>query len=121
MAWISPKTKHYEEDKTMAVAKKLNYADMTPAQKKLAEKIARRYGMPVEEVSMTKKTGMIIVNREDCPHLSSVDWALIREGLHYDEITDEHREEYLEALKRDRISDEDKAHAKETFAALRGK
>ena len=101
-------------------AKGIAYKNMTPAQKKLAEKISRRYGMPVEEVSMTRKTGMIIVNREDCPHLSDVDWALIREGLHYDEITDEHREEYLEALERDRISDEDKKRAAAGLAALRG-
>lgn len=102
----------------MAKAKGIAYKDMTPKQKKLAEKISRRYGIPVEKVSMTRLTGMIIVNREDCPHLSSVDYNLVREGLHYDEITDAHREEYLESMKH-LPDDEDVEEAKAGLASMR--
>lgn len=98
-------------------AKRLKYADMTPAQQKLAEKISRKWGIPVEKVPMTK-SGLVIINRKDVPHLSSVDYNLVREGLHWDEITDEHREEYLESLK-DLPSDEEMEHVKKTFASLR--
>lgn len=101
----------------MAVAKGIKYADMTPAQKKLAEKISRKWGIPVEKVPMTKN-GLVIINFKDVPHLSRVDYNLIREGLHYDEITDAHREEYLESLK-DLPSDEEMEHVKATFASLR--
>lgn len=101
-------------------AKGIAYANMTEEQKKLAQKISRRYGIPVEKVSITKKTGMAIINREDCPHLSDVDYNIVREGLHWDEITDAHREEYLEELERDRISDEDLEAAKAGLAAMRG-
>jgi len=102
-------------------AKGIAYKDMNAKQKKLAEKISRRYGMPVEKVSMTKLTGMIIVNQEDCPHLSSVDWALVREGLHYNEITDAHRKEYIEQWERDRPGDKALEEAKAGLAARRGR
>ena len=105
----------------MAVATGIAYKDMTPAQKKKAEKWSKWFGIPVEEIPMTKKTGMIIINREDCPHLSDVDYALVREGFDYDEITDELREDYLESLKRDKLSDEDKKHAAAGLAARRGR
>lgn len=101
----------------MAKAKKLAYADMGPAQKKLAEKINRKWGIPVEKVPMTK-SGLVIINRKDCLHLSEVDYNLVREGLHWDEITDEHREEYLESLK-DLPSKGEMEHVKATFASLR--
>ena len=99
------------------MAKKLNYADMTPAQKKLAEKISRKWGIPVEAVPMTR-SGLVIIHRKDVPHLSSVDYNLIREGLHYDEITDAHREEYLESLK-DLPSDEEMEGVKASLASLK--
>ena len=99
------------------MAKKLNYADMTPAQKKLAEKISRKWGIPVEEVPMTK-SGLVIINRKDCLHLSDVDYNLVREGLHYDEITDAHREEYLESLKH-LPSKEEMEEVKANFTAFR--
>lgn len=98
-------------------AKRLKYADMTPAQKRIAEKINRKWGIPVEKVPMTK-SGLVIINRKDCLHLSDVDYNLVREGLHWDEITDAHREEYLESLK-DIPSKEEMEHVKATFASLR--
>lgn len=101
----------------MAAVKRLKYADMTTAQKKLAEKISRKWGIPVEKVPMNK-SGLVIINRKDCLHLSDVDYNLVREGLHWDEITDEHREEYLESLK-DLPSKEEMEHVKATFASLR--
>jgi len=102
----------------MAKAKGIAYKDMTPTQKKLAEKISRKWGIPVEKVPMTKN-GLVIISRKLVPHLSDVDYNLVREGLHWDEITDAHREEYLESLK-DLPSDEEMEHAKKTFASLRG-
>ena len=99
------------------MAKKLNYADMTAEQKKLAEKVSRKWGIPVENVPMTA-SGLVIINRKDVPHLSSVDYNLIREGLHYDEITDAHREEYIESLK-DLPSDEEMEAVKAAFAGNR--
>lgn len=101
------------------MAKAIKYADMTPEQKKLAEKISRKWGIPVEKVPMTK-SGLVVISRKLCSHLSDVDYNLVREGLHWDEITDEHREEYLEELKRDRISDEELEAAKAGLAAMRG-
>lgn len=102
----------------MAKAKRLKFEDMTKEQKKLAEKISRKWGIPVEKVPMTK-SGLVIISRKLCAHLSDVDYNLVREGLHWDEITDEHREEYLESLK-DLPSDEEMEHVKKTFAAMRG-
>lgn len=102
----------------MAKAKRLAYADMTPEQKRIAEKISRKWGIPVEKVPMTK-SGLVIINRKDCLHLSDVDYNLVREGLHWDEITDGHREEYLESLK-DLPSDEEMDEVKKNFAAMRG-
>lgn len=102
----------------MAVAKRLKFEDMTKEQKKLAEKISRKWGIPVEKVPMTR-SGLVIINRKDCLHLSDVDYNLVREGLHWDEITDEHREEYLESLK-DLPSDEEMDEVKKNFAAMRG-
>ena len=99
------------------MAKKIKFENMTAAQKKLAEKISRKWGIPVERVPMTE-SGLVIINRKDCPHLSSVDYNLIREGLHYDEITDAHREEYLESLK-DLPSDEEMEEVKAAFAGNR--
>lgn len=99
------------------MAVKIAYKNMSPEQKKLAEKVARKWGIPVERVPMTK-SGLVIIHRKDVPHLSSVDYNLIREGLHYDEITDAHREEYLESLK-DVPSKEEMQHVKQTFASLR--
>ena len=64
------------------------------------------------------KSGLVIISRKLCAHLSDVDYNLVREGLHWDEITDEHREEYLESLK-DLPSDEEMEHVKATFASLR--
>lgn len=101
----------------MAKAKGIAYKDMTPQQKKIAEKVARKWGIPVERVPMTKN-GLVIINRSLVPHLSDVDYNLIREGLHYDEITNAHREEYLESLK-DLPSKEEMEHVKATFASLR--
>jgi uncharacterized protein (DUF2147 family) len=101
----------------MAKSKGIAYKDMTTAQQKLAEKISRKWGIPVEKVPMTK-SGLVIINRKDCLHLSDVDYNLVREGLHWDEITDEHREEYLESLK-DLPSKEEMEHVKKTFASLR--
>lgn len=98
-------------------AKRIKYEDMTREQKQRAEKISRKWGIPVEKVPMTK-SGLVIINRKDCLHLSDVDYNLVREGLHWDEITDEHREEYLESLK-DLPSDEEMEHVKATFASLR--
>lgn len=101
----------------MAKTKGIAYKNMTPAQKKLAEKISRKWGIPVEKVPMTR-SGLVVINRKDVPHLSSVDYNLVREGLHWDEITDEHREEYLESLK-DLPSDEEMEEVKKKFASLR--
>ena len=101
----------------MAKAKGIKYADMTPAQRRIAEKINRKWGIPVEKVPMTK-SGLVIISRKLCAHLSDVDYNLVREGLHWDEITDEHREEYLESLK-DLPSKEEMEHVKATFASLR--
>ena len=98
-------------------AKRIKYEDMTKEQKRIAEKISRKGGIPVEKVPMTK-SGLVIINRKDCLHLSDVDYNLVREGLHWDEITDEHREEYLESLK-DLPSKEEMEHVKKTFASLR--
>lgn len=98
-------------------AKRIKYEDMTREQKRIAEKISRKWGIPVEKVPMTK-SGLVIINRKDVPHLSDVDYNLVREGLHWDEITDEHREEYLESLK-DLPSKEEMKHVKATFASLR--
>ena len=99
------------------MAKAIKYEDMTPEQKKLAEKISRKWGIPLEKIPMTK-SGLVIISRKITPHLSDVDYNLVREGLHWDEITDEHREEYLESLK-DLPSDEEMEHVKQTFAPLR--
>lgn len=101
----------------MAKAKKLAYAEMTSEQKKLAEKISRKWGIPAEKVPMLYN-GLVIISRRDVPHLSDVDYNLVREGLHYDEITDEHRAAYLEALK-DLPSDEEMERVKAGMAAGR--
>ena len=99
------------------MAVKIAYKNMSSEQKKLAEKVARKWGIPAERVTMTK-SGLITIHRKDVPHLSSVDYNLIREGLHYDEITDAHREDYLESLN-DVPSKEEMQHVKQTFASLR--
>jgi len=102
----------------MAKAKGIAYKDMDAKQKKLAEKISKKWGIPVEKVPMTKN-GLVIINRKDVPHLSDIDYNLVREGLHWDEITDEHREAYIESLK-DLPSKEEMDRVKAKFAANRG-
>ena len=107
----------------MAKAKGIAYANTTEEQKKRAEKWAKRWGTTPDKCPMHRKTGNIITNREDVPHVSDLDYEIMtkEDGIEcLADITDEIREDFLAAMKRDRISDEDREAAKAGLAAMRG-
>lgn len=100
------------------MAKAIAYKDMSAAQKVKAEKWAMKWGTIPEKCKMTRG-GLIITHRQDFPNLSDVDYNLIREGVHYADITDAMRADYIESLK-DVPSAEEMEHVKATFTATRG-
>lgn len=105
----------------MAVAKGIAYKDMNAKQKKRAEAWAKKWGSTPEKCPMLLKSGIIITNRKDVPHISDEDYDILtKHGVDsLDEITDEIREDYRESLK-DLPSDEEMEHVKAKFAARRG-
>lgn len=104
----------------MAAAKGIAYANMTEEQKMRAERWAKKWCTTPDKCPMTL-SGRIVTSPKNVPHVSKLDYDIMtKEHMKcLADITDEVRKEFLEALERDRISDEDLEAAKAGLASLR--
>lgn len=80
----------------------IEYANMNEEQRKSAEALADRFGVPAE-IFTVGKLGKIVVNRNKMlKYMSAEDYNIImQDGIKRSEITEEYRAEYRAKLKRD--------------------
>lgn len=99
----------------------IKYKDMDAGQKKRVEAVAKRFGVPVEAVTMNDYGRIVVSMKKMLKYMSRLDYNIItKDHVSRSEITDEYRKAYIEQWERDRPGDKDLEAAKAGLAAMRG-